>query len=235
MNPASVPGRPGLSPDQMRLLTEGVEALGLAIEASALDTIAAYLAEVQKWRSRINLVSVDDENQLIVRHALDSLSLLPLLENSRRVLDIGTGAGFPGMVLAAARPRIRFTLLDSRQRRIEFLRMVNTRLRLGNVVPVCARVEQLLRNRPQSTVQSEANFDTLIARAVASLRELLEMTASLRAPGQRLIAMKGQYPKDELALLEAVAKSQRIRSVRVDRLKVPFLDAARHAVVVEFD
>ena len=228
------PGAQGLSRDQQNLLADGLRILGLSIEAPALLAMESYLAQVLKWRDRINLVSVEDGDELITRHALDSLSLLPLLENSERVLDIGTGAGFPGMLLAAARPNIHFTLLDSRQRRIEFLRMVNAGLGLANISLVCTRAEQLLPDRPQSNVQPEANFDTLVARAVASLRELIDMTAGLRTPGQRLIAMKGQYPRDEIAGLEAGAENLRIRSIRVDRLEVPFLDADRHAVVVEF-
>ncbi len=225
---------PILAPALRAELLQGIEMLHLDIEASGLRAMEAYLAQVLKWRGRINLVSLGDQHELISHHALDSLVMLPLIQDGQRVLDIGTGAGFPGMMLAAARPDIHFTLLDSRQRRIEFLRMVNASLGLGNLALVCSRVEAFAGRAKQSAVQPAANFDTLFARAVASLRELVEMTAALRMPGQRLVAMKGQHPEGELAQLEEADCFERIRSVHVEQLEVPFLDASRHAVIIEF-
>jgi len=233
----------GLSAAQRQLLGRGVELLGLDLSEAALTTIELHLALVQKWRSKINLVSISTPEELITHHALDSLALLPLIEQSRQVLDIGSGAGFPGMPLAAARPGIDFTLLDSRSRRIEFLRLVNAQAGLKNMAFLCARVEALacsaqdspekLSSAAHSQVQAPAKFDTLIARAVASLDLLLEITAPLRFSGQRLIAMKGQYPHEELRILDKKHSSQ-IKSVSIETLEVPFLQAERHAVIIEF-
>lgn len=235
--------RPGLTQAQQQLLARGIEQLGLELPEAALSAMQLHLSLVQKWRSKINLVSIADPKELITHHALDSLALLPCIEQSRRVLDIGTGAGFPGMLLAAARPGTHFTLLDSRRRRIEFLRLVNAQAGLKNTAFECARVEEIAGPRsttsgnsqylPYSAVQAPAKFDTLVARAVTSLDQLVQMTAPLRFTGQRLIAMKGQHPHDELEALGA-NHSEQIAGVSVDAIDVPFLDAERHAVIIEF-
>ncbi len=234
---------PGISTAQHDLLCRGIEVLGLEISADSLNAIEIHLSLVQKWRSKINLISITGERDLITHHALDSLALLPLIEQSQRVLDFGTGAGFPGMLLAAAKPGISFSLLDSRVRRIEFLRLVNTQTRLENITFISARVEAFSLGNvseqenslvsPYSEVHAPVKFDTLIVRAVASLDQLVEMTAPLRLSGQRLIAMKGQYPQEELDVLDK-KYSEQIASVSVDVLDVPFLEAERHAVVIEY-
>jgi len=235
--------RSELTQAQQQLLARGLEQLGLDLPDAASSAIELHLSLVQKWRSKINLVSFAAPEELITHHALDSLALLPYIEQSRQVLDIGTGAGFPGMLLAAVRPETHFTLLDSRRRRIEFLRLVNARMGLKNIAFECARVEEISRPRrttPEnsehlaySAVQAAAKFDTLVARAVASLDQLVQMAAPLRFAGQRLIAMKGQYPHDELEALEA-NYSEQIARVSVDAIEVPFLDAKRHAVIIEY-
>jgi len=234
---------PGISAAQHDLLCRGIEVLGLDISADSLNAIEIHLSLVQKWRSKMNLISIANERDLITHHALDSLALLPLIAQSRRVLDFGTGAGFPGMLLAAAKPGISFSLLDSRVRRIEFLRLVNAQARLENTIFISARVEEFSPGdgseqenslvSPYSDVRAPMKFDTLIVRAVASLNQLVEMTASLRLSGQRLVAMKGQYPREELEVLHK-RYCDKFVSVSVEPLDVPFLDAERHAVVIEF-
>ncbi len=234
---------PGISTAQHDLLCRGIEVLDLDISADSLRAIEIHLSLVQKWRSKMNLISIASERDLITHHALDSLALLPLIEESQRVLDFGTGAGFPGMLLAAAKPGISFSLLDSRTRRIEFLRLVNAQARLENVTFVSARVEAFSPGdgleqensmvSPYSDVHASMKFDTLIARAVASLDQLVEMTAPLRLSGQRLVAMKGQYPGEELEVLDKLYSDEFV-SVSVELLDVPFLDAERHAIIIEF-
>jgi 16S rRNA (guanine527-N7)-methyltransferase len=228
----------GLSPSLSDMLLQGVEQMGLNIAQNSLESVELYLAEVLKWRSRINLVSLANERELISHHALDSLALLPLMDASAQILDFGTGAGFPGMPLAAARPDLKFCLLDSRRRRIEFLRLTGVRSGLKNTNYVCSRVEAFvssskLGSAAHSQVRSLAKFDTLVVRAVASLEQLVSMTRPLHDTGVRLIAMKGRYPHTELEKLES-KHSAKFATVRVEPLAVPFLDAERHAVTIEF-
>ena len=228
----------GLTSPQLDMLNRGTRQLGLDVSTGQVESIVLYLSLVNRWREQINLVSLANERELISHHALDSLALAPFLEESRKVLDIGTGAGFPGMLLAAVKPRSEFYLLDSRMRRVEFLRMVNARLKLGNLHFICDRVEALsagdqFSDLGQSGVQIPAKFDTLVARAVASLEQLVTLTLPLQAAGVRLLAMKGQYPREELKKLEA-QHSDRLLSVQVEPLRIPYLDAQRHVVIVRF-
>lgn len=222
-----------ISSTQQALLRTGIDQIGLEVSDGAMSNIEHHLALVYKWRSMINLISITDERDLITHHALDSLVIVPLLAQSKRVLDIGSGAGFPGLQLASVCPKTSFTLLDSRQRRVEFMRMVTVAIGLENVALSTGRIE---RHQPVSA-QGQAGvsppYDTLVARAVASLETLLKLTRHLHFPGQRLIAMKGVYPTAEIKEIERQAHTP-IREVTVERLEVPYLQAQRHAVIIHF-
>lgn len=212
-------------------LLEGIEEIGLELSPQSFAALEAHLALVLKWRSKINLVSIATEHELITHHALDSLVVAPILNapDSRHInsLDFGTGAGFPGMALAAVLPHKHFTLLDSRQRRMEFLRMAAVQAGIRNISLHTARVEA------DFAMHASEKFDTLIARAVAPLSDLVSMTENLRCSGQRLLAMKGQYPHAELNALYRDHSAQ-IVSATVQPLRVPGLDAQRHLVTIEF-
>ena len=228
----------GLSRSLSLMLQQGVAQMELDIRPEGMGSIEVHLAEILKWRSRINLVSFGNERELVSHHALDSLTLLPLIAGSSRILDFGTGAGFPGIPLAAARPDLEFCLLDSRQRRIEFLRLVGVRAGLKNVDYICSRVEAFASlpesgGRVHSQVRSSTKFDTLVVRAVASLERLVLITRPLHREGVRLIALKGRYPHAELEILK-VKYSEKWASICVKSLTVPFLEAERHAVTIEF-
>ncbi len=176
---------------------------------------------LQHWNRRLNLTAITDPAGVVVQHLLDSLAVAPWVRGGR-VLDIGSGGGFPGIPLAAALPQVQFTLLDSRGKRVEFLRHAAATLGLGNVAVVKSRVEDY---RP------DEKFDTLVCRAFASLEEILTLTAHLQEPGTRLLAMKGRLAPDEVRALPARGH----RDITVDPVVVPFLDAERHVVRVRFD
>lgn len=227
-----------LSTNQHDLLLSGLSQIGLDLKPELLAAVEMHLALVQKWRSKINLVSIADERELISHHALDSLVLAPYVSAAQQVLDFGTGAGFPGMQLAAVFPDIHFTLLDSRQRRMEFLRMVAVHAGIKNISLETMRVEAYRGERrvhpgADSAMQNTTKFDTLVVRAVATLTQLVAMTSHLRCKGQKLLAMKGQAPQAELdALLDHYP--DQIKSVSIEPLSVPGLAAERHLVMVEF-
>jgi len=179
--------------------------------------LIAFVRLLEKWNRQYNLTAVRDPEQMIPRHLLDSLSVLPYL-NGTRVLDIGTGAGLPGIPLALARPEIQFTLLDSNAKKLSFVRQALHELDIENVTVIQERVEKF---------HPEVKFDTLMARALASLSEIQALSAHLFAPGARLLAMKGVFPQAELA---AMAGNYRID---IKTLAVPGLDAERHLVILE--
>ena len=201
-------------------LEQGCERLGIALSADQSARLRRHLALLAKWNRRLNLTSVKGMDDMVVRHLLDSLAIARFVRG-RSLLDIGSGGGFPGMPLAVINPQLEVTLLDSRGKRVEFLRYACAALDLGGVSVVRGRVEDY---RPAE------KFDTLAVRAFASLGETLKATVALHRPGVRLLAMKGRLPVREMA---ALSDSWRERMI-VEKLQVPFLAAERHLIIIEF-
>jgi len=200
-------------------IDEGVRAMNLALSPEAVTRCAEHLRLIEKWNRVHNLTAVRETDQMVVLHLLDSLSVLPHLGSARSVLDVGSGAGLPGIPLAIARPDLAVTLLDSSRKKTVFLDQARTELGLSNVTVTCERVEQW---KPDQT------FDVVVSRAFAELGEFVDQARHLLAPGGRMIAMKGVYPFEEIAKVPA---SHRVSGVT--ELHVPHLDAKRHLVFVE--
>ena len=198
-----------------RAIIEGCEALAILLPEGASARLSAYLTLLERWNRAYNLTAVRDPGAMVVRHVLDSLSILPWLEGPR-VLDVGSGAGLPGIPLAVVRPDCEFCLLDSNGKRTRFLTQVAGELRLRNARVVRGRVEDY---RPENL------FDTVVSRAFATLADMAADAGRLCAPTGRLLAMKGVFPDDELARLPAGYVV-----VDVYPLRVPSLDAERHLV-----
>jgi 16S rRNA (guanine527-N7)-methyltransferase len=198
------------------LLARGLKAMALELPTPTQAKLLAYLQLLEKWNRHYNLTAVRDPQQMVPRHLLDSLSVLPFLLGPN-VIDVGTGAGLPGIPLALARPDLHFTLLDSNIKKISFVRQAVAELGLHNAEAVQTRVEKLER----------LTFNTVVARAFASLSDLLSMAGALCAPGGRILAMKGVFPSEE------VAQAGDNYRIEVKALTVPGLDAQRHLVLVE--
>jgi 16S rRNA (guanine527-N7)-methyltransferase len=198
-------------------LSRGLHALHLELPEAARAKLLDYLRLLEKWNRAYNLTAVRDPDEMVTRHLLDSLAVAPHLAGPR-VLDVGTGAGLPGIPLAIALPALDFTLLDSNAKKTRFVTQAAAELGLANVRVVQARAEDF---RPA------APFDTVVARAFASIPDMLAACAHLCAPQGRLLAMKGKLPESELAALPAG-----IRLVESLRLAVPGLGAQRHLVVL---
>ncbi len=199
-----------------RRLAEGLAALPLALDARATRQLLAYLQLLDKWSVAFNLTAIRDPEQMVTRHLLDSLSILPWLQGPR-VLDVGTGAGLPGLPLAVARPDLAFTLLDANAKKTRFITQAVGELGLKNV--------EVVQNRAENYRPSE-QFDTLVSRAFASIADMLAATRHLCAPHGRFLAMKGVYPEKELA---GVPAEMAIDTVA---LRVPGLAAERHLVIL---
>ncbi len=201
-------------------LRQGLAAMGLDLPTAATEQLLTHLRLLDRWRQTINLTAIDSGEDSVRLHTLDSLAVSPFVRGPR-ILDIGTGAGFPGLPIASVYPDWEVTLLDSRAKRMMFLAMVKSEAKLGNINLVTSRIEEY---------RSSVKFDTLIARAVSSLNGLLEGSHHLHHEGLRLVAMKGRYPTEELAQLDGWP----IRDSRVERVDVPGLDAERHVVILDF-
>lgn len=199
-------------------LAAGTTALGLALCPETRQRLLQYIALLHKWNGVYNLTAVREPQKMVTQHILDSLAVLPYIEGARLV-DVGSGAGLPGIPLALARPQLQVTLLDSNHKKTVFLQQAVIDLQLTNVTVVCARVEEF---------QPQERFDMVISRAFSDLGEFVRLTRHLCAPGGMLLAMKGLHPYEEIAQLPAEVSVQSVVS-----LDVPGLGATRHLVVMK--
>lgn len=205
-------------------VASGVARLGLALSRSQSEQLARFAALLLKWNAVHNLTAIDRPEDVVALHLLDSLAILPELDalagaRPLRVLDVGAGGGLPGIPLAIARPRWRFWLIDKVQKKTAFLQQARVDLRLANVEVVHGRVE---------TWQPAERFDVIVARALASLADLVAWTRHLLAPGGVWFAMKGAVPEAEIAALPGD-----VRVRHTVKLRVPLLDGQRHLIILE--
>ncbi len=198
-------------------LAAGVKALDLNLGAPQLRLLLEYLRLLAKWNRAFNLTSIRDPWAMVPQHLLDCLAVLPYVRGTR-LLDVGSGAGLPGMVLAIARPELHCTLLDSSGKKTRFLTQAKLELKLSNVEVVQSRAGNYRAARP---------FDCIISRALGTLETLVMQTGHLLAPGGCWLAMKGARPEAELAALPTGVRAT------VHRLLVPGLMAERHLVAIE--
>lgn len=179
------------------------------------ERLLDYLALLVKWNRAFNLTAVREPAQMLTRHILDSLAILPWVQGER-LLDVGSGAGLPGIPLAMARPQLQVVLLDSNGKKARFLRQAQLELGLSNVEVAEARVEAYAATAP---------FDLITSRAFARLKDFVELTQPLLAPSGRWLAMKGRLDENELAEI-----SSNGLQLQHHRLTVPGLDAERHLI-----
>ena len=198
-------------------LSHGLDTLSIAASESQRDRLIGFVDLLIRWNNAYNLVATSDRDQLLTRHLLDSLSVLPWITGPR-VADVGSGGGFPGLPLAIVRPDIDFTLIDSVAKKTRFLEQAAMELGLRNVTVERVRVEDYHPPEP---------FANVISRAYASLADFAESAVHLAGSGGVLLAMKGQRPDAEIAALPADWKV-----ASVERLAVPGLDEERHIVVM---
>lgn len=192
-------------------------ALGLALADTQVATLERYLDLLEKWNRVYNLTAIRERSRMVTHHLLDSLAVLPHVRGPR-VLDVGSGAGLPGIPLAVASPALHVTLLESNHKKSAFLTQAVAELPLANVQVVAERVESW---------QTETRFDTIVSRAFAELGEFATLAGRLLAPQGVLAAMKGVHPFEEIERLP-----QGYRVQQVVRLRVPGLDAERHLVLM---
>jgi 16S rRNA (guanine527-N7)-methyltransferase len=199
----------------MSPIIDGAREFGVELTPEQAAKLVAHLDLVDEWGQRMNLTAIRDRAQQVTKHVLDSLSVLPYLRGPR-VADVGSGAGFPGIPLAIALPQVHFALIESTGKKCRFLEHVRDALELKNVEIVQSRAE---------TWKPAGRYDTVLARAVGPVADLVRYAGALVAGGGRLLAMKGRHPEGELA-----KKLNGWKVVAVHRLVVPGLDEERHLV-----
>lgn len=197
-------------------LRQGVVALGLELGESAQQQLLAYMALIQRWTRVYNLTALRDPQHMLTHHLLDSLSALsPLMRHtqgrSTRLLDVGSGGGLPGVVLAICRPEVQVTCVDTVGKKAAFIQQVAASLRLPNLRGLHARVESV-----------EERYDVICSRAFASLKDFAQWSQGALSPQGVWMAMKGKRPDDEIADLPA-----QVQVFHVEPLAVPGLEADR--------
>ena len=203
-------------PERIKL-ESGLARMGLDVPSGAVDGLLAYMDLLKEWSGTYNLVAPRERDFLLARHVLDSLSITRWLQPGS-LLDVGTGAGLPGLPLAIIRPEMAATLLDSAGKKIRFIRHVGRTLKLANIHPLHQRVEALAENTA---------FANITSRAFASLKEFVEAVRPCADDDALLLAMKGAYPGKEL---EELPDWVNVKSV--EQLTVPYLHADRHLVIM---
>jgi 16S rRNA (guanine527-N7)-methyltransferase len=199
-------------------LAQGAAELQLELAADIHERLIKYVALLEKWNRVYNLTAVRGAQQIVSHHLLDSLAVAPHV-GAQTLLDVGSGAGLPGIPLALALPRMRVTLLDANQKKAAFLRQAVIELALENVNVVCGRAE---------TWQPAERFEMVISRAFSDLRKFFALAGGLCAKDGIMAAMKGNWREDDLEPLPRGVSLKGVVS-----LKVPGLAASRHLVLMQ--
>ena len=203
--------------DNRQKLQSGLKEMGLDLSGEQQDKLLDYVEMLKKWNKTYNLTALRDESQIISHHLLDSLTLPPYLEGAQTMLDVGSGGGQPGIPAAVCRPDLQITLLDANTKKTSFLHQAAIELELKNVRVVSGRVEAVQGLRA----------DVITSRAFAELADFVNWTVHLLQDGGRWAAMKGVYPAAEIDRLP-----DSVCVERVDKIRVPQLNAERHMVIL---
>ena len=170
------------------ILQAGMKQLEIEVTEFQVDLLLAFVRLIDKWNKAYNLTAIRNRDEMLSLHILDSLAILPFIKG-QKIIDVGTGAGLPGIPLAILMPSVLFTLLDSNSKKTRFVQQAVLELHMENVEIVHGRVESLGR---------DGEYDVVLSRAFASLKEIMNLTEYLLQPKGVLIAMKGQVPEGEL-------------------------------------
>ena len=206
----------GRQEQMLKALISSAQDLGLNVSVPQAESLLWFLDELFRWNKKFNLTAITEPMDALEKHIIDSLTLCPYLSEGRSLIDVGCGAGLPGLVLAIICPGTNITLLDGHQKRIHFVQHVATRLQLGNVKAFASRVE---------VFQAENRYDIVVSRAFSRLATFCELTKHLKSESGVWIAMKGGLVDGELADLSSDVSVQEVKSMRL-----PYSGAQRSLV-----
>jgi 16S rRNA (guanine527-N7)-methyltransferase len=228
---------PGMQPAMADILGQGLEAMGLAarVDDKARARLLTYVQELKKWNRKMNLVARQTGDlQIVENHFLDSLTLLPHLQaiagddkEPRRstLLDIGTGAGFPGLVLKAAWPDLEVTLVEPKEKRVSFLKHIIRTLKLDAVEVVTGRIDS---DRHYPAQLQLGGYDLVTSRALTDIAAFLEMAAPFRSPAGRVICMKGPQGLEEAKIFQEEDGRRDLILLEIREWRLPFSGARRY-------
>lgn len=204
------------------LIEIGCEKLGVILSDEQYTKIDNYISLLVKWNKVYNLTSIKDLDDIIIRHILDSLSIIKYIPNvEKNIIDIGSGAGLPGIIIAIVNNKCRVTLLDSNSKKTTFLEQARIKLNLKNLTVVNQRAESFVPN---------GKFDTIIARAFADLTKFINLTEHLLSKSGIILAMKGKLDNSEVT--DFNSNCERFKIIKAHKISVPFLNEERHLLEI---
>lgn len=202
----------------LRKLNIGLGKLEINLSDLQCNQLVGYVELMAKWNKAYNLTSVRDPMDMLIKHILDSVAIAPFI-TKKHYIDVGTGPGLPGIPLAIACPEVEFTCLDSLGKRVRFMKQVAFELKISNVQPIQSRVEDF---------QPPKSYDGVLSRAFASIEDMLHWCDHLVDSSGEFLALKGQYPQDELDVI-----ADNVTIVSTHQLDIPFLAGERNLIVLK--
>lgn len=209
-------------------LKELLNDININIEDNTVEQFYLYMNLLLEWNEKINLTAITEPKEIILKHFVDCGTALKYLKEENKILDLGTGAGFPGIPLKLLNKELNITLVDSLNKRINFLNEVIDRLNLKNINTVHSRAEDLSRNK-----KYRENFDIILSRAVANMSVLLEYTLPFLKVGGKCIAMKGPNIEEELNNSKKALKVLGGEIEKIENIKLPNSDIERNIVIIK--
>lgn len=210
-------------PDIATILVKGGEELGIELPPRVVDAYLFYLSELQRWNRKINLTSLRTDQQIAVKHFLDSLTVAPFLPATGRILDIGTGAGFPGLPLKILLPSLELILLEASRKKCTFLRHIIRGLRLQGVEVVHGRAQD------KGIIERYSGLDMVTTRAVADIMTVLKLALPFVRKGGRIVCMRGRKGEQELAAIDLGGVGVQLSEKQ--RLSLPFVNEVRFILI----
>ncbi|MEK6791706.1 MAG: 16S rRNA (guanine(527)-N(7))-methyltransferase RsmG [Deltaproteobacteria bacterium] len=215
------------------ILMDGATQLGITLPQEAIERFFIYLSELKKWNQKINLTSIESDRDILIRHFLDSMTVYPFVSHSKRILDIGSGAGFPGIPLKIIDPALEVILVDSVAKKVSFMRHIIRTLGLatgGNGI-------HALHSRIEDAAFIERHkgyFDRIISRAFSELEVFVRLALPLCTPGGKIIAMKGPKLGPKLGQeLKGMGTVNGVSAATVHEVSLPFSDRRTTIIVFE--
>jgi 16S rRNA (guanine527-N7)-methyltransferase len=209
----------------MKLFAEEAALLGLPLDEDQIEKFTVFMLELSKWNRKINLTAIRDCREVIVKHLLDSLALLAHVNLHGKVLDIGSGAGFPSLPLSIIRPNLAILSVDAVQKKILFQKHIARTLNLDNFSAVHARVESLYD-------RSGEKFDYILSRAFSSIKVFAELSSPLLAADGKIVAMKGAGGREETLKAESELTGLKMKVERITEFKLPVTGDSRSLIVI---
>ena len=209
-------------------LKENADLIGVSLNEENLDKLYNYKNLVLEWNEKINLTAITEDNEFAVKHFIDSLTINKYIESKKTIIDIGTGAGFPGIPLKILNKDNKFVLFDSLNKRLKVLEDIIYKIELKNIETLHGRAEEIFKNK-----QYREKYDIAVSRAVAALNVLVELMLPAVKLGGICICMKGNNAEEEIKEAKKAVKELGGEIIKIEKIMLPELNLERNIVIIK--